>query len=267
VIYTSTLPAVPKTAKLGSKLQAWEWCGREHTVGKSAWTEIDASTLPAAETRYYVTIKGWVATVGQRQLTWSLGGFFKDAVKLGLLKADTRVYAVRPTAVRKLDKHWVSLHDHLEPQVRHLFAEPKTLALYSAQRQNVHLENALPYNFGKLINHIQMLRTEVREKDSELLRFLDAAAEIRSNSRVDISAYNHIQTHFNIEMPGHNGSDVPEVARQADRMAVKYGMLRHISIGHSPDRQLMDSVVRYIDLVDVGHAFLVLSKGDPEIEE
>jgi hypothetical protein len=169
--------------------------------------------------------------------------------------------------VRKLDKQWVSLHDHLAPQVQQLFAEPKTQALYRAQRQNFHLEYALAHNFGKLINHVDALRMAVRERDGELLRFLDAAAEIRNNSRVDVSAHKHMQQHFNVEMPEDN-SAVPEVARQAARMAQKYAMLRFVSISHNNiDRQQFDDMVRYIDLVDVGHAFMILSKGDPEIEE
>jgi len=266
VIYTSTLPAVPKTAKLGSKVQVWEWGGRVD-VGKSAWIEIDATTLPDQTPRYYVTVKGWTPSVGHRQMGWGMGSFVKDAVKLGLLKADARIYAVRPTAVRKLEKQWVSLHDHLAPQVQQLFAEPKTQALYRAQRQNFHLEGALAHNFGKLINQVDALRMAVRERDGELLRFLDAAAEIRNNSRVDISAHKHMQQHFNIEMPEDN-SAVPEVARQADRVAQKYAMLRFVSMGHNTiERQLFDDIVRYIDLVDVGHAFMILSKGDPEIEE
>ena len=76
-----------------------------------------------------------------------------------------------------------------------------------------------------------------------------------------------MQQHFNIEMPEDN-SAVPEGARQAARMAQKYAMLRFVSISHNNiDRQHFDDIVRYIDLVDVGHAFMILSKGDPEIEE
>ena len=161
----------------------------------------------------------------------------------------------------------ISTSAYSTPQVQQLFAEPKTQALYRAQRQNFHLEGALAHNFGKLINHVDALRMAVRERDGELLRFLDAAAEIRNNSRVDVSAHKHMQQHFNIEMLEDN-SAVPEVARQAERVAQKYAMLRFVSMSHNNiERQLFDDMVRYIDLVDVGHAFMILSKGETEIEE
>jgi len=265
VVYASTLPDVIKKTR-NTVQQVWEFNHQSRTSGKYAWRSIDPATLATTGKMIYVTLKNWDVITGYKMLgRYGLDTLRSAAVQAGLIMQDTPIYAVRPASVRKLDaKRWVSLHDHLQPLVTAMLAEPKTQALYRVHAEQSQVQDVLPTTINKLSNWVDQLRKKLRDPESELIHFLTALSDMKTASNVDLSPYRTLQRHYEIQMPEFDERSA--VGIEAARIARKYGMLNHVNLGYHIDPKSMDDLVNYIDAVDTAHVFLSLSKTEPESE-
>jgi len=265
VIYTSTLPEVAKKTKTTVQ-QVWSLNHHSRNGGKWAWKEVDPATLPKGKL-VYVTLKNWDVITGHKHLgRYGLDSLRSAAVQTGLMKSDAVIYAVRPASVRKLDaQRWVGLHDHLEPMVKAMLSEPKTHAMYRAHAEQSQVQDVVPTTINKLSAVVGMLRSKVRDPDSELISFLGGLSDMKAASNVDLGPYRTLQRHYEISMPEFD--ERTSVGQEAGRIARKYGMFRYVNLGYHIDQEAMADLVNYIDAVDTAHVFLSLSKSDAETEQ
>ena len=266
VTYTSTLPDVVKQPR-NTVTQIWEFNNLSRGGGgKYAWRTIDPATLPSTGKMIYVTLKNWDVISGPKLLgRYGLDNLRGAAVSIKMLKHDDRIFAVRPASVRKLDpKRWVSLHDHLEPQVQNLFAEPKTQALYAAHSDQAQVQNVVPHALNKISVAVDTLRRMVRDPSSEIIGFLASLSEMKAASNIDLNPYRTLQVYYGIDTP--QTAERNHTEMEAERIVRKYAMFRHMNLGYSIDKQTIDDLINYIDAVDTAHVFLALSKTDAESE-
>ena len=261
VVYTSTLPDVVKKTRTTVQ-NVWTLNPHNRNGGKWAWKETDPATLPAKGQLIFVTVKNWDITTGHKMLgRYGLDTLRSAAVQAGLITQETPIYAVRPASVRKLDaKRWVSLHDHLQPLVTAMLAEPKTQALYRAHAEQSQVQDLLPTTIDKLSNWVDQLRKKLRDPESELIHFLAALSDMKTASNVDLSPYRTLQRHYEISMPEFDERSA--VGMEAARIARKYSMLNYVNLGYHIDHKALDDLINYIDAVDTAHVFLSLSKSD-----
>lgn len=266
VTYTSTLPDVVKQPR-NTVTQIWEFKNMSRGVGgKYAWRTIDPATLPSTGKMIYVTLRNWDVSSGPKLLgRYGLDNLRGAAVSIKMLKHDDRIFAVRPASVRKLDpKRWVSLHDHLEPQVQNLFADAKTHALYAAHSDQAQVQNVVPHALNKISVAVDTLRRMVRDPSSEIIGFLASLSEMKAASNIDLNPYRTLQVYYGIDTP--QTAERNHTEMEAERIVRKYAMFKHMNLGYSIDKQTMDDVANYIDAVDTAHVFLSLSKSDAESE-
>jgi hypothetical protein len=266
VVYTSTLPDVVKKTR-ATVQNVWTLNPNNRNGGKWAWKETDSTTLPATGKLIYVTVKNWDVITGHKVLgRYGLDTLRSAAIQVGLIKTDTTIYAVRPASVGKLDaKRWVSLHDHLQPLVTAMLAEPKTQAAFRAHQVQAQVVDVIPNTINKLSALVDRLRSKVREPESELIKFLDDLKDMKTaGDIIDLGPYRTLQRHYDISMPEFD--ERTSVGIDAERIARKYGMLTYVNLGYHIDHKAMDDLVNYIDAVDTAHVFLSLSKTDAETE-
>ena len=221
---------------------------------------------PATGQLIYVTVKNWDVITGHKVLgRYGLDTLRSAAVQAGLITQETPIYAVRPASLRKLDaKRWVSLHDHLQPLVTAMLAEPKTQAAFRAHQVQAQVQDVIPHTINKLSALVDRLRSKVREPESELIKFLDDLKDMKAAGDVDLGPYRTLQRHYDISMPEFD--ERTSVGIDAERIARKYGMLTYVNLGYHIDHKAMDDLVNYIDAVDTAHVFLSLSKTDAETD-
>jgi len=265
VVYTSTLPDVVKKTR-ATVQNVWTLNPNNRNGGKWAWKETDPATLPATGQLIYVTVKNWDVITGHKVLgRYGLDTLRSAAVQAGLITQETPIYAVRPASLRKLDaKRWVSLHDHLQPLVTAMLAEPKTQAAFRAHQVQAQVQDVIPHTINKLSALVDRLRSKVREPESELIKFLDDLKDMKTAGDVDLGPYRTLQRHYDISMPEFD--ERTSVGIDAERIARKYGMLTYVNLGYHIDHKAMDDLVNYIDAVDTAHVFLSLSKTDAETD-
>lgn len=261
ITWASSLAAPPKQPKTKSVRHVYVY---GHGTKRRAWklTKPDELTVGA---KHYVVLHDWDAMIGDRLCEgYGMSDTFDKLRRSGLLPTGAQIYGIRRSEIRHLGKDWTPVWDTAHAKAVDTLNKANVRSAFAATGLWEQITNIVPANIIKLANVCNHIANGVRDRDSELVRFLQLLDSTKQGSAGESAFRNYawMSEFFDIPMPAQDG-DVPTEVRDAQRVADKYPMIKYMPMAYgTPNGEQIRDLVGYIDAVDASHAFLMLSKGD-----